>query len=177
VTPARRALLLAGLGGAFLHGARAVEGATLKPWTGPQDAPPIELLRPDGVAFSLKQLRGKVVLVNFWATWCEPCIAEMPSLQRLRDDLGTEHFDVLGVNFQEGPARIEAFTRASGVTFPLVRDTDGAVARAWGARVFPSSFIVDRNGRIRYTLTGEAEWTNPALISTIRSLLGPPPKR
>jgi thiol-disulfide isomerase/thioredoxin len=104
------------------------------------------LLHPDGAPFSLSQLRGKVVLVNFWATWCEPCLAEMPSLQSLRNLLGSERFEVLGVNYQEGPARIEAFTRTSGVTFPLVRDTDGSVARAWGARVFPSSFIVDRDG-------------------------------
>ena len=126
---------------------------------------------------SLRELRGKVVLVNFWATWCEPCIAEMPSLQSLRDRLGVESFEVLGVNYQEGPARINAFVQKAGVTFPIVRDTDGAVARAWGARVFPSTYVLDRAGQIRYVLVGEADWTSPTLVSTIRSLLGPLPPR
>lgn len=170
----RRALLLVALA-PWLPSARAAgTDAALRSWTGPAEPPSIDLLRSDGSPFALRQLRGKVVLVNFWATWCEPCLAEMPSLQRLRTLLGTERFEVLGVNYQEGPARIEAFVKKSGVTFPIVRDTDGAVARAWNARVFPSSFIVDSTGRIRYALVGEADWTSPALVSTIRPLLEPP---
>jgi thiol-disulfide isomerase/thioredoxin len=132
----RRALLLVALA-PWLGLARAADEAPLRPWSGPAGAPPIDLLRPDGLPLSLRDLRGKVVLVNFWATWCEPCIAEMPSLQRLRALLGTESFEILGVNFQEGPARIGAFVERTGVSFPIVRDTDGAVARAWNARVFP----------------------------------------
>ena len=173
---ARRALIVMALAGPSLSSARA-SAAGLNRWSGPPQAPPIELLRPDGTPFALTRLRGKVALVNFWATWCEPCIAEMPSLQRLRVELGTESFEVLGVNHKEGTARIEAFLRTSGVGFPIVRDTDGAVARAWRATVFPSSFVVDRSGRIRFALVGEADWTRRDLVSTIRSLLGPPPSR
>ena len=75
--------------------------------------------------------------MNFWATWCEPCVAEMPALQALRDALAPNGFEVLGVNFQEGPTRIDAFVRKAGISFPVVRDTDGAVVRAGNARVFP----------------------------------------
>lgn len=174
---ARRTLLagtLATVGLRYLRPAGAAELGVLRPWEGPAAAPPIDLLLADGRPFEWSALRGKVVLVNFWATWCEPCVAEMPSLQRLRESLGPERFEVVGVNFKEGPARIEAFARKTGVRFPIVRDTDGAVTRAWNAPVFPSSFVVDRDGGIRYVLLGEAEWTSASLVSTIRALLGPP---
>lgn len=144
--------------------------AVLAQWQGPPAAPAIELLTPDGASYTLASLRGKAVLVNFWATWCEPCVAEMPSLQRLRDRF-VPRFEVLGVNYQEGPARIKAFVDKSGVTFPIVRDTDGAVAKAWGARIFPSSYVVDRAGNVKHVLIGGADWTGAELVSTIRALL------
>lgn len=172
----RRAFLLAILACPLFGAASAKEDAVLTPWSGTPDAPPIDLLRPDGSPVNLKDLRGKVVLVNFWATWCEPCVAEMPSLQRLRSEFGAERLEVLGVNFQEGPARINAFVQRAGITFPIVRDTDGAVARSWSARVFPSTFVVDRGGRIRFALMGEADWTSPAIVNAIRPLLERPPR-
>jgi len=170
----RRRLLAAAVLVAF-GGTLAAE--ELKPWSGPPQAPPIELLRTDGSPFALAQLRGKVVLVNFWATWCEPCVTEMPSLQKLRDSLGPQGFEVLAVNHQEGPARIDAFVQKLGLAFPVVRDTDGSVAKAWSARLFPASYVVDRSGRIRYVLIGGADWTSPALLSKIHALLKPQPMR
>ena len=143
----------------------------LKRWSGKPAAPPIDLLTVDGTALSLHQLRGKVVLVNFWATWCEPCVTEMPALQRVRDQLSADGFEVLAVNYQEGPARIGAFIDKMSLTLPVVRDTDGSVARAWGARVFPASYLVDRAGNIRHSVSGDADWTSPQLVSTIRTLL------
>ncbi len=164
----RRKLLVAATLAAFVSRLHAGE---LKRWKGTPVAPAIELLTPEGVPLSLKQLRGKVVLVNFWATWCEPCITEMPSLQRLRDQLGPSGFEVLAVNYQEGPARIGAFIQKMNLTLPVVRDTDGSVARSWRARVFPASYLVDRTGNIRYAVSGDADWTSPKMVSTIRSLL------
>jgi thiol-disulfide isomerase/thioredoxin len=169
-----RQLLAATAVGAFCGSLAAGE---LEPWKGASAAPQIELLRTDGLPLSLAQLRGKVVLVNFWATWCEPCVTEMPSLQRLRDQLGPEGFEVLGVNIREGPARIDPFVQKLGISFPIVRDTDGAVTKAWGVGVYPTSFIVDRAGAIRYRLVGESEWTTQAVLSRIRPLLGPAPRR
>jgi len=154
-----------------------LDAAELTRWKGKPAAPPVELLTPEGVPFSLKQLRGKVVLVNFWATWCEPCITEMPSLQRLRNELAAEGFEVLAVNYQEGPARINGFIQKMNLTLPVVRDTDGSVARSWGARVFPVSYLVDRDGNIRHWISGAADWTSPRLVSTIRTLLAAQPSR
>ena len=164
----RRTLLLAAALAATAGPARAA--GVIADWKGPPAAPPIDLFTPGGEPFTLASLLGKVVLVNFWATWCEPCVTEMPSLQRVRDQLAPR-FEVLGVNYQEGPARIKAFIDKSGITFPVVRDTDGAVAKAWGARIFPASYLVDRAGRVKHVLIGGADWTGPELVSTIRALL------
>ena len=164
----RRTLLLAAALAAIGGPARAM--GVMTDWKGPPAAPPIDLYTPGGDPFTLASLLGKVVLVNFWATWCEPCVTEMPSLQRVRDQLAPR-FEVLGVNYQEGPARIKAFIDKSGITFPVVRDTDGAVAKAWGARIFPASYLVDRAGRVKHVLIGGADWTGPELVSTIRALL------
>jgi peroxiredoxin len=148
-----------------------VSGAELKRWKGKPAAPAIDLMTTDGRPLSLQALRGKVVLVNFWATWCEPCIREMPSLQQLRDQFHTEGFEILAVNYQEGPARINSFVEKLQLSLPVVRDTDGSVARAWGARIFPANYLVDRAGNIRHSMTGAADWTSPSLVSTIRALL------
>ncbi|MDQ3188658.1 MAG: TlpA family protein disulfide reductase [Pseudomonadota bacterium] len=165
----RRTFVIASALGIITTGAG---GTGLKRWNDNFAAPPINLLSINGAPISLQQLRGKVVLVNFWATWCEPCVTEMPVLQRLHDELGAEGFEVLAVNYQEGPARIGAFLKKMNLTFAVVRDTDGGVARRWGARVFPASYLVDRDGNIRHSISGAADWTSPPLVSTIRSLLG-----
>lgn len=170
----RRKLLVAATLAAFIP---RLDAAELTRWKGKPAAPPVELLTPEGAPFSLKQLRGKVVLVNFWATWCEPCITEMPVLQRLRNELAASGFEVLAVNYQEGPARIGGFVEKMKLTLPVVRDTDGSVARSWGARVFPASYLVDRDGNIRHSVIGAADWTSPSLVSTIRTLLAAQPSR
>ena len=164
----RRSLVVGAFLAAFVP---RVSGAELKRWKGKPAAPAIDLMTTDGTPLSLQALRGKVVLVNFWATWCEPCIREMPSLQQLRDQLHADGFEVLAVNYQEGPARINSFVEKLQLSLPVVRDTDGSVARAWGARVFPANYLVDRAGNIRHSMNGAADWTSPSLVSTIRALL------
>lgn len=154
-----------------------LHAAEIREWPGTPAAPALELLTVDGAPLSLAQLRGKVVLVNFWATWCEPCITEMPSLQRLRDELGPRGFEVLAVNYQEGPVRINEFIRKMKLSLPMVRDTDGSVAKQWGARVFPASFLIDRDGKIRYAVSGDADWTSPGTLRTIEPLLAAAPAR
>jgi peroxiredoxin len=143
----------------------------LKRLSSADPAPPIELKTFEGHPFTLEQLRGKVVLVNFWATWCEPCVEEMPSMQKLRTQLRNAPFEVVAVNHQEGEARIRGFLQKVPLDFPIVRDTDGAVARAWQARIFPSSYLVDAEGKIRYVLTGATDWTASANVRTVESLL------
>ena len=145
----------------------------LQVWTGPTEAPAIQLRTLDGQPLALSDLQGKVVVVNFWASWCEPCIDEMPSMQRLREKLAGEAFEILAVNFQEGEPRIRAFLKKVPVAFPIVRDTDGGVARAWKVRIFPSSFVIDADGALRYALVGTIDWANPEVEKTLRALLRP----
>ena len=145
-------------------------GTELRPWTGGA-TPPLALEDLEGRKHDLADYRGKVVLVNFWATWCEPCRAEMPSMERLRAQLAGQPFAVLGVNMAEPLSRIEKFTAMVPVGFTLLRDRDGATAKAWRARVLPASFLVDRDGRVRYYVYGELDWASEAVLGRVRELL------
>ncbi len=151
-------------------GTRVVSAGELTEWKGPPAAPPIDLYTADGSRLTLETLRGKAVLVNFWATWCEPCVREMPSLQRLRDQLQPK-LEVLGVNFKERPGKIKAFVDKASIRFPIVLDTDGAVAKAWGARIFPTTYVVDPTGIIRRDLVGGADWTSLTVANAVKSFL------
>ena len=145
-------------------------GTELRPWSGGA-TPPLALEDLQGRTHELAAYRGKVVLVNFWATWCAPCRAEMPSMERLRQSLAGEPFEVLGVNMAEPLSRIEKFTATGPVGFTLLRDRDGATAKAWRARVLPASFLVDRDGRIRYYVYGELDWSSNAVRAKVGELL------
>lgn len=169
----RRRLLawLAWLTSGGAGGARAQPSASLQPWTGAAAAPPLALPRLDGPPLGLDTLRGRVVLVNFWATWCEPCIEEMPSMDALHRRLAAAPFEILAVNYMEGEPRIRGFLARTPVGFPILRDSDGAVARRWQARVFPSSFVVDAAGRLRLHVTGSIDWLAPAVERALQPLL------
>ena len=122
-------------------------------------------------AVSLEALRGRVVLVNFWATWCKPCEEEMPSLQRLYEQLAGEPFELLAVSVDSERAPIEAFQSRLGLSFPLLHDPDRAVAAAWQASRFPESFLVDADGTVVERYTGPRTWDADAYVERIRSLV------
>ena len=144
--------------------------AELKRWDG-GTLPPFELEDLQGRTHRLADYKGKVVLVNFWATWCEPCRAEMPSMDRLRASLKGRPFEVLAINLAEPLSRIEKFTAAVPVKFPLLRDRDGSVGKSWRARLLPASFLIGRDGRIRYVAYGELDWTSDAARARVNELL------
>jgi len=141
----------------------------LAPWTGGV-TPPLAARTLAGDEIRLPDFAGRVVLVNFWATWCAPCVAEMPSLQRLRERLGAQRAEVIAVNYQENAARIEPFMRKLGLAFPAVRDHDGALRKAWNVTVFPSTFVIAPDGRVAYVAVGEIDWDDPTVESRLRSL-------
>lgn len=120
-------------------------------------APDFHLVAADGTSLSLADLRGQVVLLNFWATWCPPCKAEMPDLAALYRDYGTEHaFTVVGINVQESLAEVQAFADQNAIPFPLLLDPDGAVSgKAYPIRSLPTSMIIDRDGYVRNMWTGQ----------------------
>ena len=151
--------------------AGAAHGGELKPWTGGA-TPPLVLKDPAGKIHDLAAYRGKVVLVNFWATWCAPCREEMPSMQALLQRLDGKPFEVLAVNLMESEEKIAAFREAELIDLPVLMDRDGAAAKRWIVRMLPMSFVIDRRGAIRYQLVGEATWTRPEISSAIERLIG-----
>ena len=126
-----------------------------------------------GKTWGVADLRGRAVLLNFWATWCEPCLAEMPSLQQLADLHGPDKLLVLAINFKESAARAIQFAKTTGVTLPLLLDRDGEVARQWGVRLFPTTLTLDSRGRPRHRVLGEVDWTGSAAGKLVASLLKP----
>jgi len=149
---------------------QGVGAAELKPWEGGA-TPELALEDLAGKQHKLADYRGKVVLVNFWATWCEPCRAEMPSMDRLRGSLEGKPFAVLAVNLAEPLSRIEKFVDATPVRFPLLRDRDGAVAKTWKAKLLPASFLIGRDGLIKYVAYGELDWTSDQVRARVNELL------
>jgi len=160
-------LLAAALGAAL---AIAAAAADLKPWTGGA-TPELALADLAGKEHRLADYRGRVVLVNFWATWCEPCREEMPSIDRLRSSLKGKPFEVLAVNMAEPLSRIEKFAATVPVGFPLLRDRDGTTAKSWKAKLLPATFLIGRDGRIRYVAYGELDWSSDAVRARVAELL------
>lgn len=160
--------IAAGLVAASLDTRRAL-AADFVAWTRGA-TPPLAARTLDDRELVLAQFAGRVVLVNFWATWCAPCVAEMPSLSRLRERMGPQRLEVVGVNFQENAARIEPFVRRLGVAFPIVRDHDGSLRKAWQVNVFPTTFVVGPAGDVRWVVVGEIDWDEPAVESRLRSV-------
>ena len=159
--------------GLLLAVAASVAGAQeLRPWSGGA-APPLLLQDLDGRKHRLEDYRGKVVLINFWATWCEPCRDEMPSMNKLRAALGGMPFAVLAVNLAEPESRIKRFLEQVPLDFPVLLDRDTATAKAWKARILPASFLVGPDGRIRYSVLGEFDWTQERVREAIVKLLPP----
>jgi thiol-disulfide isomerase/thioredoxin len=148
--------------------------ATLKPWKGP--TPVLALDDLEGRRVDLKALKGRVVVVNFWATWCEPCRDEMPSLERLRERLAGRPLEVLAVNYGEGNVKVRRFLQSQRLSLPVLLDPDTQVARAWRAGGLPMTFLVDAKGRIRYSAFGEADWSEGEPLRRIESLLAEAPR-
>ena len=142
----------------------------LKAWTGGA-TPPLALADLEGKPHRLEAYRGKVVLVNFWATWCEPCRDEMPSIGKLRDSLAGRPFVVLAVNLAESEARIRGFIERVPMNFPVLLDRDSAVAKAWQARILPASYLIGPDGRIRYSVLGEINWADERARRAVAGLL------
>ena len=136
--------------------------------------PKLELSDLQGKSHRLADYKGKVVLVNFWATWCEPCRDEMPSMQALYRRLGAPSAGdliVLAVNHGENAPRIEQFLRRQPVDFPILLDGFSEVWRAWKPGLLPTSYLIGRDGRVRYQARGEIDWAGKDVDAVVRKLL------
>ena len=134
-------------------------------------APALELSDLQGKPHKLADYRGKVVLVNFWATWCEPCREEMPSIERLRASLEGRPFAVLAVNLAEPESRIRKFLETMPLRFAVLLDRDAKVARAWQAKILPATYLVGPDGVIRFQHRGELDWSKPEVRGQIAALM------
>lgn len=152
---------------------RVVRG--LQPYKGNPLPPPLQLFDLDGRMQDLAQLRGRVVLVNFWASWCPPCVREMPSMQRLKEKLAGRPFTILAVNMAEPDQDVRAFLSKMNVDFAVPMDRDGAVLKRWKVFVFPTSFVLDAQGNIRLGVFGEVEWDSPEVMEKVVGLLSTGP--
>ncbi len=120
----------------------------------------------------LKALKGKVVLVNFWASWCPPCVHEMPSMERLQKRFSTKTFMILGVNMAEDKKTVEHFLNSKvRVSFPILFDENGDALKRWDVFAFPTSYVIDKKGKIRYALFGGVDWENQDILNKISKLV------
>ncbi len=132
-------------------------------------APPLALPDIDGKVVDLASYRGRLVLVNFWATWCPPCRREFPSLSRLQKLFKPSELAVLAVNVGEDAETVFSFAGASEVTILL--DRDSAAMRRWPVKGLPTTFVVDRRGRLALRAVGGREFDDPAIVRQLRALL------
>jgi peroxiredoxin len=134
-------------------------------------APDFTLRAMSGPSLHLKEQRGRVVMVNFWATWCAPCRQEMPHLNRLYDKYRAAGFVLLGVNVDEDNAKAAEVATKLGVTFPILLDSEKTVSKLYDVSTMPSTMIIDREGRVRYVHRGYLAGYENDYEKQIRELL------
>jgi thiol-disulfide isomerase/thioredoxin len=132
-----------------------------------------ELLDMDDNKIRLSDYRGKVVLLNFWATWCPPCIREMPSMERLHQQVSADDFKVLAVNQMEDVDQVFAFTGQLEVdpTFEILFDSTSKVSHDYAVRGLPTTYLIDKQGNIRYRAVGGREFNHPEVVKIIDQLI------
>ncbi len=142
--------------------------------SGVREAPSFSMHTVDGQAVDSGSLRGKVVLVNFWATWCGPCKDEMPALERLRRRLSDRQFEVLAVTADQEPEAIRNFAKTLNLEFPILLDETKEVSAAFGVRGLPTTVVIDRNGRWVGRAVGPRAWDSPATVALFENLTESP---
>jgi peroxiredoxin len=167
--------------GSWLIGAALLAAAGFTLWSADEQggavgrgtpAPALALPRlAGGAPVDLADLRGRVVLVNFWATWCKPCEDEMPAMERLYRRLAPEGFELLAVSVDADAAPVEAFRERLGLTFPILLDPDQATARRYQTFRFPESLLIGPDGVVVERYVGGKEWDAEAYVERIRRLL------
>lgn len=152
----------------------AANAKELKPLA-PRDPPSALTLKDfDGKPHSLADYKGRVVLINFWATWCPPCRAEMPSMQRLKEAMKDKPFTILAVDMAESETEVRQFlkdVKDTPLDFTILMDKDGKALKEWKVFVFPTSYVLDTQGKVRYALLGSTEWDEFDTLKKIEALL------
>lgn len=127
-------------------------------WSNKVVTPNIEAVDLQGKAWTTAELTGKVVVLNFWATWCAPCRDELPTLQTLHD-ISDSQTVVLTINVREPAARAARYMQSTGMTFPVLSDAKGELAKRWGVTVYPTTILIAPNGQARWRIVGDVDWS------------------
>lgn len=143
----------------------------LQPYTGNTSAPALILLDTSGKKHDLQSYRGKVVVINFWATWCPPCVEEIPSLGRLQKVFSKDDLLVLSVDVGESKKEVETFLTQIPADFPVLLDSDGSVFKHWKVTAFPTTFVINKNGLIELAYYGGLEWDKPEVIIQLETVV------
>jgi thiol-disulfide isomerase/thioredoxin len=141
----------------------------------PKAAPDFTLLDVEGLQVSLQKYRGKVVFLNFWATWCIPCREEMPSLERLHQTYQAQDLAILSIDLKEGAEHVKAFFQKHGLSFPSLLDPNGTVFRDYLVAGMPTTYLIDRDGTLLARGVGGRDWTRAEGLQLIQELLKPTP--
>ncbi len=143
----------------------------LEPMKDKSPTPDFTLPNPSGKKTSLKDFRGKVVLLNFWASWCVPCRQEMPAMERLYQEFKGEDFVVVGVNVKEQNAKALEFTKELKITYPILLDEHGDAGLLYGAWGLPTTYLIGRKGEGLARMWGPADWYGSGARELVRTLL------
>ncbi len=145
----------------YNQGEPSLAGSTAKPFSFEEGGKPVQL----------SDLRGKVVVLNFWATWCPPCVEETPSLIALQHEIAPRGGVVLGISVDDDAQAYAQFVQTNGIDFPTYRDPSKAIPASYGTSMYPDTYIIDRQGKIARKLVGAQDWTSPEMTAYFNSLL------
>lgn len=143
----------------------------LKPFKGNNTPLAFTLEDINNQSISLTDLKGKVTVVNFWATWCPPCVEEIPSLNRLKQKMRGKPFELISINYAESRKLIKDFLKRVNVEFPVLLDRKGKVSAQWNVIAFPSTFVIGPDGKIKYGINAAITWDDPAVIVRLNALM------
>ncbi|MHB8411647.1 MAG: peroxiredoxin family protein [Candidatus Acidiferrales bacterium] len=145
----------------YNQGEPSLAGSTAKPFS----------FMENGKQMHLSDLRGKVVVLNFWATWCPPCVQETPSLIALQREIAPKGGTVLGISVDDDAQAYAQFVQANAINYPTYRDPSAEIAASYGTSMYPDTYIIDRHGKIARKLVGAQDWTSPEMNAYFNSLL------
>ena len=143
-----------------------------RPVTQGERAPGFTLPEVPSGKLSLSQYRGKVVVLNFWATWCPPCVMETPSLEQFAEKMKHDGVVVIGVSVDENGQQLRQFIKSYHLTYPIARDPRRKLSHRYGTFKYPETYIIGRDGHLAEKIIGAALWTDPRMISFVKSLTG-----
>ena len=148
----------------------------VRPWPAARPVPALDLADLDGRRWRLGSAAGQVIVLNFWATWCEPCRVEMPSLQAMSARRRRDGVTVVAVNYREAADTIRRFLERMPLKVPILLDSDGDASVAWTPRVFPSTVLVGRDGVPAHLVVGELDWESDAARALLEPMIAVPRK-